>query len=965
MISDMANTIFGGNDQENAVEEEYKDPREEGISLIERLLRMRESKKKLNSIMQDEVKGSTGQGLFIKNVLQNYFSNDKEKVPVMDQRAMLASALRNVKPMQKLPEDATDKQKEDAQKAAMGHFMSGFLKGAGPLLQKMLQGMPEGAMPEELRDVLKDMKSNLAPIPDRIVRAHLKNMIDRSNKRITKIEVTRALGAASVGQAFLCKMYGPGMPEDGQDVVVKLLRPNVRNRMLREKKIMLQCAKLTDIMMSQKEGNKENNTDIMGGMEATYRGQLARIEEELDLTIEARNVQKGTVYDEGFTTVQAMKVNNVVEPTANSLVIERAPGTTVDKYLEETSEKQKAILKPFYVLNDKGEIQKEADGKADQLKLTGANIHQFASSREQLTQMLEQMQKRQKYLLQLTDLWVREGVYGSGFYHGDLHAGNIMVDDSGLTVIDFGNVTKLSPEQQKAVTRLMMAATVRDVEVFRHCFHELLENTPEDKYQEKRAALTKVFEDVLRLGDASSIGQRIAAALMKAQSLGIELPPAVHNFSQCQIRLQNTVDYMNFRIFDVQKAIERIDRLKIEDNQAKDVYQAMHNEICITTQDELQKTLSNHQTPDETLIANAYQKKKQIFIYDTKDKVLEKLRKTEKKDRESFDKYFADEKDILKRVSDLENYFVNLKTEIDPSIYEQIRQSMVDPMKVFWKNVWNGVVPLDKREQALAIGKELEECVLHIFDEGTEQRLQVLFEQIKDMGKYREYAATMQRIKTIRDAQDDPKTDPKELEKMENALCEEVEQREYKAVLNQFEFANFRDALQSDSQDVRAAMDVNMQNWFADTANLGAELKEAYEAYRAAEAEHAQDTEQKLDALMNVYHRAVISRMSQMENLFRSKEVNMKEPDDFLDAMGGVISENVKSSLSRIGRIRGIKYQKKMDKEKKEEEKLKKQQETERISEEQLDALEIMREAMKQKVKQQSKQQPKQQSKQN
>ena len=76
----------------------------------------------------------------------------------MDQRAMLASALRNVKPMQKLPEDATDKQKEDAQKAAMGHFMSGFLKGAGPLLQKMLQGMPEGAMPEELRDVLKDMK---------------------------------------------------------------------------------------------------------------------------------------------------------------------------------------------------------------------------------------------------------------------------------------------------------------------------------------------------------------------------------------------------------------------------------------------------------------------------------------------------------------------------------------------------------------------------------------------------------------------------------------------------------------------------------------------------------------------------------------------------------------------------------------------------------------------------------------
>ena len=102
---------------------------------------------------------------------------------------------------------------------------------------------------------------------------------------------------------------------------------------------------------------------------------------------------------------------------------------------------------------------------------------------------------------------------------------------------------------------------------------------------------------------------------------------------------------------------------------------------------------------------------------------------------------------------------------------------------------------------------------------------------------------------------------------------------------------------------------------------------------------------------MSVYQKAVASRLTQMENLFRSKKVDMGEPDDFLVAMGGVISENVKSSLSRMGYFRSIKYGKIMVKEAEEEEALRKEQQQYGITEEQLQALEFARAEQKKMLK--------------
>lgn len=71
-------------------------------------------------------------------MLTGYF----EKSSPMDQRAMLASALRDVKPAQ-----TGKKQSEEEVNQQMGAFLGGFLKGAGPLLHKLLQGLPMEGIP--------------------------------------------------------------------------------------------------------------------------------------------------------------------------------------------------------------------------------------------------------------------------------------------------------------------------------------------------------------------------------------------------------------------------------------------------------------------------------------------------------------------------------------------------------------------------------------------------------------------------------------------------------------------------------------------------------------------------------------------------------------------------------------------------------------------------------------------------
>ena len=465
---------------------------------------------------------SCGYGKFMNEVLSRYFA---EATP-QEGRQMLASLFRNT--------DAN---------STPGQVVGALFKGAGPLLQKMLQALPVDAFGEDMRDALKDMKSNLQPIPEGIVKAHLLDIVERSGGAIKSIEVMRSLGAASVGQAFLCKMITDEHP-NGEECVVKLLRPNVKTIIENERRRFVEAAKATP------------------GMEKTFEGQYARILEELDFTKEktninyARNVyeQPVMIYTDGvvrttqrvvtMNKLHSMEVHPSVPPTMDSLILKKAPGETYDRFMANTREKAREIMGG---VNPPNNAYFKDPGS---LRVAEA----------QLIHLYNDAKTRQDYLLQLTEKWVQEALYGNGFYHGDLHAGNIMTDGEGLTVIDFGNATHLTKEERTHVLKMMAAAMYGRENYFEASFKALISDEGRAVYDSKNGngELTRELHEILNKGTTTDAGRRIFAALMCLQRHGIEIPGPIYNFAQCQMRLGGAVEEMSAVMNELRLAMKRL-----------------------------------------------------------------------------------------------------------------------------------------------------------------------------------------------------------------------------------------------------------------------------------------------------------------------------------------------------------------------------------------------------------------------
>lgn len=468
---------------------------------------------------------SDGVGKFVKFVIQDYF----QSVPLRDKRAMVAAGLRYA------PPNATPMQQ-----------LGAMLKGAGPVLQKIFQGLDGPGLPQDLRIACQDMKSRLAPIPPDIVEATLLDMVNSSNGRITNIEVLSSLGAASVGQAFLCRMTD----KNGQtrDCVVKILRPDAANRVKREQPIF------------------ERAAAKVPGMLGTFRGQLQGIMEELDFSIESGNAKVGAVYDSPFNgaekSIQSVKIVEDIPPKSTSMAMELAPGTTLDAFTRNTREEIAHLgenLGRFERYNENGQRTKVY------YDVPESRVSDLIPAKKRLQELYDAAQARHKQLTALAEVWVTEGIFGEqGFFHGDLHAGNIMSDGQKLTVIDFGNATKLSVEQQSAVTTMIVATTTRQSSKFLNSFRELLPAEARAVFDSKREQILESVRVIMQKGGMGDTGGRIAAILSEIQRNGVEIPHAIYNFSNSQIRLQNSIDEMITLMHHIQEDICAIDNLRHE-----------------------------------------------------------------------------------------------------------------------------------------------------------------------------------------------------------------------------------------------------------------------------------------------------------------------------------------------------------------------------------------------------------------
>ena len=590
------------NDAGSLVNEPYRDKDPEDI-------RKDLDKKNLNQILDtasnSEVPGQVG---FFRQVISTYFTS----LGQADKRSCFAAAMRYARDFDFGGKQG--KELESANAAANNKFTGAILKGTSPLLQKMMQGLPKDVM-GEFSDALEDMKCNLAPMPRKVVQAHLMKLINDSNGKIKSIKLEKSLGAASVGEAFLCR------------ITHEVRKPRVRQTTQAEKKahkgnwievrddngaLVYDNTIETDqvvvkIMRHDAERRMKSEADIftaaakkIPGMEKTWEGQLAQYAKEFDFRIEARNVKEGVkIYDiahgqnPGLKTIAenvgSMKLSNIVSSTKDVLVAEVANGSTADSYFKKSiADVREAVSGVFEQDPETGRI-KWQDGPVDPKTGRPTRVPVFKPTfafgsvchlQQWVASNYFNLQTIQGHLLQATKAWFHEALFGSGKFHGDTHAGNLMVAMSGITFIDFGNLYELKvhyeldgnnqPVKERVMAqlengqmgmverdkvllnerhellRIMTGAAFRDKAFVLQGFERLLSESGKKALEANREKAEAILDSVLAKGKFSyDIVYRLNAVVSELQKLGIELPPQVSCFIQSMARLANSITEMN------------------------------------------------------------------------------------------------------------------------------------------------------------------------------------------------------------------------------------------------------------------------------------------------------------------------------------------------------------------------------------------------------------------------------------
>lgn len=540
-----------------------------------------------------------GMGQLIRNVLTSYFSTEK-KSPVMpdgisDELKILAEQLSKSKAAEPaLPKNLSPQQAELVKRAIKGfrdaalynenyakfagarlvdkrsmissmirysdnnstsaYQLGAMLKGAGPLMHKLLQGLELPGMDPDFKVALEDMKSNLNPIDSKYVQSQMLKLVDSSNGTIKGMSIKEPLGAASVGQAFLVTVTPSDNSVPPYEAVLKVIRPDVKTKTEREyQQFMLEA-------------------QMIPGMTDTYKGLYAQYQKEFDLTLEASNIKLGSrYYNDGIDTdrVSSMELVDGIPATETSMLVKQAPGTTLDRYIKNTKERIEQLVNTKFKTYD-----------------------EYLELKKELKNLYQQMHDINKSLGVTAKKWINKSMFGKkGFFHGDMHPGNLMVSPgepnvtnpadpkskSKITIIDYGNATELTETQTKAVLKVNIACSFGGIyqfdasegqkpnvkkhtlKLFLDGFKALLSPDEKQKFIAREQELVEnVISPILLKGGKDEVGVRMSLLLKKLQVAGISIPGAIGNMAESEKRLSNGIDELNSMMQYISNSLEKM-----------------------------------------------------------------------------------------------------------------------------------------------------------------------------------------------------------------------------------------------------------------------------------------------------------------------------------------------------------------------------------------------------------------------
>ena len=268
--------------------------------------------------------------------------------------------------------------REEITSAAASELRQAF-EVLGPTYVKLGQIIASSPIfPETLAEEFRSCLDNASPVSYRDIREVIIDELGTTPELAFAYFDPEPLAAASIAQVHAARLH------DGSEVVVKVQRPGIKERLRADLAILTFAARMLE---------RSSDSAWMANPVAVLEDFAATLNEELDFVTEAESMERFENNLREFGRNEGVRVPKVHwnKTTRRVLTMERVQGCRIDDVA---------------ALTERGVDTREA-------------------------------------LVSICRAWM-EGAFEHGFVHGDLHAGNLMVDTDGSVVfLDFGIMGRL------------------------------------------------------------------------------------------------------------------------------------------------------------------------------------------------------------------------------------------------------------------------------------------------------------------------------------------------------------------------------------------------------------------------------------------------------------------------------------------------------------------------------------------
>jgi hypothetical protein len=346
-----------------------------------------------------------------------------------------------------------------------------LFQNAGPQFQKMMQALArDPALGAEFSEVLIRLESNVKTVDFSVVHSVLLNQLTAAYPAQFSSLAREPLGSGTMAQIHLATLKNRDLP-----AVVRILKPEAAQSLFEDQRIFEQIIPLIE------------SHPLSQGTELERFGQFARsffeaANREMNASLTAEQQQKAAAV---YSRVLRLK------PDHSSIVHLRVP----------------QILHPEWV-SPSVLIQEMA---------AGVSMSRFFEFDPRMRRLVSEA---------LALVWVEEAVFRSGFFHADLHQGNVKVSrnpDNSLVVslLDFGMTGELSLRERVAFLKLSAGVEFSSRIEIRSALRELLIKSLDP------SAVDEVISKVLRDPKPS-----VPMLIKQMVRIGAEFPPSFVAFSR-------------------------------------------------------------------------------------------------------------------------------------------------------------------------------------------------------------------------------------------------------------------------------------------------------------------------------------------------------------------------------------------------------------------------------------------------